>query len=76
VLLSLFCCGWWVPVWLLLTAIGGEKRKTITVGSNGHVDEQKAPLETYRFVLLGIAALWLLVWMWFFGTFVSAFAGH
>jgi hypothetical protein len=75
VVLSLFCCGWWVPIWLLLTAIGGEKRKTITVDWNGHVEEQKAPLERYRFVLLAIAGLWLLVWIPLFGSFVSAFGG-
>jgi hypothetical protein len=75
-LLSLFCCGWWVPVWLFITALGGEKRTTITVESTGQVHEQKAPMEAYRIALLVIAGIWLLGWMVFFGSFISAFGSH
>jgi hypothetical protein len=31
-LLSLFLCTMWVPVWLIMAAVGGERRATISVG--------------------------------------------
>lgn len=30
-LLSVFTVGFWVPVWIIVAVLGGEKRKTVTV---------------------------------------------
>jgi hypothetical protein len=36
-LISLLLCGFWVPVWILLAATGGEKRRVLTVDPCGNV---------------------------------------
>jgi hypothetical protein len=38
-LLSLITLGLWLPVWLLLTIFGGEKRRVITVDERGQVSD-------------------------------------
>ena len=63
---SLCCGGIWAPVWLLISGIGGEHRQSLTVDEYGHVSQQREPLETYRKVLIGIAAALFVLW------FVSA----
>jgi hypothetical protein len=37
VLLSIFTCGLWLPVWLLLIALGGVKRRQIFVDEYGNL---------------------------------------
>lgn len=37
VLLSMFTCGLWVPVWLLLLALGGEKRRHVYIDDYGNL---------------------------------------
>jgi hypothetical protein len=66
-----FCCGGiWVPVWLLITAVGGEHRQILTVDQYGQVSQQRGPLEMYRKVLIAIAvALFVL---WFVGAIIVA----
>lgn len=76
VLLSLFCCGWWVPVWLFVTALGGEKRTTVSVAADGRVSEVKSPMAPHQIILLVIGAVWLLGWVVFFGIFVSSFGSQ
>jgi hypothetical protein len=62
--------GIWAPVWLLITAVGGEHRQILTVDQYGQVSQRRGPLETYRKVLIGIAvALFVL---WFFGAITVA----
>jgi hypothetical protein len=34
-LLSLFLCTMWVPVWLIMAAVGGERRAIISVDPTG-----------------------------------------
>jgi len=36
-LASVFLCGLWIPVWILLAATGGEKRHVLTVDPYGNV---------------------------------------
>jgi hypothetical protein len=37
VLLSLFTCTLWVPVWLLMTAFAGQRQTTVRVDEYGYV---------------------------------------
>jgi hypothetical protein len=67
---SIFCCGIWAPVWLFISAVGGERRQTLTVDEYGQVTQRREPLETYRKVLIGIAAA--LFVLWFIGTIFVA----
>ncbi|OBA78506.1 hypothetical protein A9W99_22735 [Mycobacterium sp. 1164966.3] len=67
---SLLCCGVWAPVWLFISAIGGERRQTLTVDEYGQLTQRREPLETYRKVLIGIAAT--LFVLWFVGTIIVA----
>jgi hypothetical protein len=41
VLISIFTCGLWLIVWLILIITGGEKRQLITVDEWGNVAVQK-----------------------------------
>ena len=43
-LLSLFVCTMWVPVWLIMAAVGGERRAAISVDPTGGVHRQQAPI--------------------------------
>ncbi|MCV7353466.1 DUF2510 domain-containing protein [Mycobacterium parmense] len=36
-LVTVLLCGLWLPVWIVMTVSGGEKRTTISVDENGHV---------------------------------------
>lgn len=36
-LASVFLCGLWIPVWILIAATGGEKHATISVDPSGRV---------------------------------------
>jgi hypothetical protein len=70
-IVSLFLCGGiWAPVWLLISAIGGEHRQTLTVDEYGQVNQRREPRETYRKVMIGVAAA--LFVLWFVGTIVLA----
>ena len=62
--------GIWVPVWLLITAVGGEHRQTLTVDQYGRVSRRRGPLETHRKVLIGIAVV--LFVLWFVGAIILA----
>lgn len=62
-LISVFTCGFWVPVWLIISAVGGEHRRILSVDPFGQVTDTRGPLETYRKILIGIAAVWLIVWL-------------
>jgi hypothetical protein len=67
---SICCGGIWAPVWLLITAVGGEHRQILTVDQYGQVSQRRGPLEMYRKVLIGIvAALFVL---WFVGVITAA----
>lgn len=62
--------GIWAPVWLLITALGGQSRQILTVDQYGQVSQRGGPLETYRKVLIGIAAV--LFVLWFVGAIIVA----
>lgn len=36
-LLSIFCCGFWLPIWLVIAVTGGERRTVISVDQCGNV---------------------------------------
>src|ERR1700739_815551 len=54
--------GIWAPVWLLITALGGQRRQILTLDQYGQVSQRRGPLETYRKVLIGIAAALFVLW--------------
>jgi hypothetical protein len=63
-LLSVFTCGLWVPVWLLVTATGGQRRATICVDPDGNVSETKAaigPAKELLWTLIGLSLLCVIV---------------
>ena len=62
-ILSLCCCGIWAPVWLLIAAFGGEHRELLTVDPYGQVSQQRGPMETWRKVLIGVAAAFIVCWL-------------
>jgi hypothetical protein len=61
-LLTICSIGMWAPVWLLITALGGQRRQILTVDQYGQVSQRRGPLETYRKVLIGIAAALFVLW--------------
>ena len=65
-LLSVFACGAWVPVWLIMTVLGGEQRRILNVDQFGQVSDVRGPLETFRKILIGFAAGFLVVWLLIF----------
>jgi hypothetical protein len=67
---SICCGGIWAPVWLLITALGGQRRQVLTVDQYGQVSRRRGPLETYRKVLIAIAAA--LFVLWFAGAIIVA----
>lgn len=68
-LLSVFSCGFWVPVWLMMTVFTGEQRRILNVDQFGQVSDVRGPLETFRKVLIGVAAGFLVFWLFlFFGV--------
>jgi hypothetical protein len=75
-LLSLFTCTLWVPVWLLMTAFAGQRQTTVTVNEYGGVSRQKAPLEAHRIIAIIVAVIWLILQLAFFFSFVSSFGHH
>lgn len=62
-LLSVFCCGLWVPVWLALGALTGERRKTVIVDEWGQVHSNKLPLSTGRIVTIVLAGIAAAIWL-------------
>ena len=50
-------------MWLLITAFGGEHREILTVDPYGHVSQQRGPMETWRKVLIGVAAAFIFFWL-------------
>ncbi|MEB4208741.1 hypothetical protein [Mycobacterium sp. 94-17] len=36
-LVTVLLCGFWLPVWIVMAATGGEKRTTVSVDAAGHV---------------------------------------
>jgi hypothetical protein len=71
-LLCVFCCGLWVPVWLLLGAFTGERRKTISVAENGQIFTQQVPLTPGRIALIVAACIAAAIWLLFIFRFISA----
>ena len=69
-LLTICSIGAWLPVWLLITALGGQRRQIWTVDEYGQASQRRGPLETYRKVLIGIAAA--LFALWFAGAIILA----
>lgn len=61
-LLSIFLCGFWVPIWLLLGAFTGERRETVSVDEYGQLHAQKVPLSAGRIVLIVLAAIVMVIW--------------
>jgi hypothetical protein len=75
-LLSLFCCGWWVPVWLALVALGGERRTTVSVDQYGRIGHQRAPMEPHRIIIMVMAAIWAVLLLVLFTSCAAAIGGH
>jgi len=79
-LISLLTCTWWVPVWLLMTAFGGERQTTVSVDEYGGVSSQKSPLQVHRIIAMIVAVIWLIGLLLFFGLFfgslVAGFGHH
>jgi hypothetical protein len=73
-LLSLFLCTMWVPVWLIMAAVGGERRATISVDATGGVHRQQAPMTAGRIVPIVLAVLWGVFILWFFASCASSFS--
>jgi hypothetical protein len=40
-LITVLLCGLWLPVWILVSASGGEKRAVVSVDEDGHVHHAK-----------------------------------
>jgi hypothetical protein len=57
-LLTIFTCTLWGPVWLLVAAFSGERRTTVSVDQYGVASQHQAPMPTHRIVLIVIAVLW------------------
>jgi hypothetical protein len=57
-LLLIFTCSLWGPVWLLVAAFSGERRTTVSVDQYGVASKHQAPMPTHRVVLIVIAVLW------------------
>jgi hypothetical protein len=72
-LLSLFLCTMWVPVWIM-AAVGGERRATISVDPTGGVHLQKAPMTAGRIVPIVLAVLWGVFLLWFLASCASSFS--
>jgi len=39
-LLTVFLCGFWLPVWLLVAVTGGEKRSVLAVDQCGNISRR------------------------------------
>lgn len=70
-LVSVFMCGLWLPVWLIAAAFGGTWTRTVTVDEYGEVRDSRddAIAKSRRTLLWLIPALLLLfvvafVWRW------------
>jgi hypothetical protein len=79
-LLSVFTCGLWVPVWLFIAATGGQHRATICVDPEGTVSETNAPIGPAKPLLWTAIELWLLCMIVVFSVVVrscsAAFSDH
>ena len=64
-ILTLFMCGLWLPVWLILAATGGERRNTISVDEWGQLNNDLRPMHAPKQASTGQAALIV------FGCFVG-----
>lgn len=71
-LLSIFMCSLWIPVWMFITATGGERRTTVSVDRGGNIQKVKAPLQTHQIVLMIFGGLWALAILLFFGSCSAA----
>jgi hypothetical protein len=69
-LLTICSIGIWAPVWLLITAVSGQRRQILTVDQYGQVSQRRGQLETYRKVMISIAAA--LFVLWFVGAIIVA----
>ncbi|WP_421841334.1 hypothetical protein [Mycobacterium sp.] len=72
-LLSLFLCTLWAPVWLIVAATGGERRVTVSVDPNGLVYQRKAPLTAGRIIPIVLAVAWGILILAVFVVCISAF---
>ena len=64
----------WVPVWLIMAAVGGERRATISVDPTGGVHRQQAPMTAGRIVPIVLAVLWDVFILWFLASCASSFS--
>jgi hypothetical protein len=64
-LISVFLCGLWLPVWILAAATGGEYRRMVTVDEHGAVVEPKdKPVWIPLLITVSIAAgILFLLWV-------------
>jgi hypothetical protein len=58
----------WAPVWLLMIAIAGERRITVSSAGSAGIIEQKQPMELYRTAALAAAVVWGLWNLFAFGS--------
>jgi hypothetical protein len=70
-LVSVLCCGAWLPVWALVTAFGGIFSRTLTIDENGEVHDSYAVARRDRIVMWIVYALIVLIvvnavahWRW------------
>ena len=70
-LLTIFTCGLWGLAWLLMVALAGERRVTVTSTPHGIV-EQKQPLEFHRIAAMVGAGVWCLFQLIFLFNMASA----
>lgn len=70
-LICVFCFCVWIPVWMLLGAFTGERRKTISVAENGQIFTQQVPLSPGRIALIVGACITAAIWLYIIFTFIS-----
>lgn len=75
-LLSVFTCGFWVLVWLLMTAFAGNRQTTVHVNEYGEVFFNQAPMQPHRIIAIVIAVFWVVLQMVFFVSCVSSLASY
>ncbi|MDT5255562.1 MAG: hypothetical protein QOD10_642 [Mycobacterium sp.] len=59
---------------LIMAAVGGERRATISVDRTEGVHRQQAPMTAGRIVPIVLAVLWGVFILWFFTSCASLFS--
>jgi hypothetical protein len=62
-LMCLFCCGAWIPIWLIAELTGGERRSTISVDEWGGLQDTQRANDSRTKWLMAATAVILLVWI-------------